>query len=125
MAPKLTLDRIQRVINAWETLTPDKSFAGMTLAQFKEKMAPSLDARTAIDQLKAQLAAAYIRRIMADTTAEADILLVVNAVRGDPSEGPDGELYKAMGYIPKAERRSGLHRKKPVPTPVPPLTIAA
>ena len=36
--------------------------------------------------------------------------LVVNSVKGDVDEGTDGELYKAMGYIPDSERDSGLTR---------------
>ena len=44
---------------------------------------------------------------------------MVNAVKGDPDEGEDGELYEAMGYVRKSERRSGLSRGKKtlVPTP--------
>ncbi len=50
----------------------------------------------------------------ADEASIATILLVVNAVKGDPEEGDDGELYEAMGYVRKRERKSGLSRgKKP------------
>ena len=39
------------------------------------------------------------RRVVVDETTEATILLLVNSVRGDPTEGPNGELYRAMGYV--------------------------
>ena len=37
---------------------------------------------------------------------------MVNAVKGDPEEGDNGELYEAMGYVRRSERSSGLHRGK-------------
>jgi hypothetical protein len=36
----------------------------------------------------------------------------VNAVMGDPTEGPDSPLVEAMGYTRKSERKTGLTRKK-------------
>ena len=35
---------------------------------------------------------------------------VVQAVCGDPEETQNGELYAAMGYVPKNQRASGLVR---------------
>ncbi len=37
---------------------------------------------------------------------------VVNGVKGDPAFGEDCDLYEAMGYVRKSERKSGLSRKK-------------
>ncbi|MBA2593787.1 MAG: hypothetical protein M3495_08480 [Pseudomonadota bacterium] len=34
----------------------------------------------------------------------------VNAVRGDVEYGEDSAFYKALGYVPKSERKSGLRR---------------
>ncbi len=36
-------------------------------------------------------------------------------VRGDPSHGPNGSLYDAMGFDRKSERKSGLTKKKKTP----------
>ena len=36
----------------------------------------------------------------------------MNAVKGDPSEGQNGELYGAMGYVPKNKRSTGLVRQR-------------
>ncbi len=36
--------------------------------------------------------------------------MVVNSVKGTPGFGPDSPLYRALGYIRKSERRSGLSR---------------
>ena len=42
-----------------------------------------------------------------------DKVLVVYGVMGNPAYGPDSDLYEAMGYVRKSERKSGLtHRSK-------------
>jgi len=115
--PKETLERINTVTSAWETLRADKTFSGLTLAQFKAKMKPSLDARAAITTLDHQMTAAQDARGAADDVAMATIQLVVSAVKGDPAEGDNGDLYEAMGYKRRDERSSGLHRKPPTPPP--------
>ncbi|MBI2929982.1 MAG: hypothetical protein HYY24_30355 [Verrucomicrobia bacterium] len=109
--PKQMEGKINKVVGAWETLRADKSFAGMTLTQFKNKVRGSLDTRTTIDTLESQLTAARSARDDADKASNDAILLAVNAVKGDDAEGEDGELYEAMGYVRKSERKSGLTRK--------------
>ncbi len=102
-------------MNAWQTLRPEKSFAGLSLEQFKAKIKASLDARAAIAALENQLLAAQNQRDDADKASLATIALVVNAVKGDPEEGEDGEFYEALGYVRKSERKSGLRRGKLAP----------
>jgi hypothetical protein len=109
--PKDNGDKIAAVLKAWKDLRPDKSFAGMTLVQFTAKVQPSLDARDAIDTLDNQLIAATDQRDTADVVSMKQVLLVVNAVKGDPAEGEDGELYEAMGYVRKSERATGKTNK--------------
>ena len=113
MSPKQNEEKIQTVISAWETLKPAKSYAGLTLAQFKDKVKPSFDARTAIVTLENQMSAAQNQRENADKSSLGATQLVVNAVKGDPEDGEDSELYEAMGYVRKSERNSGLHWGKP------------
>ncbi len=116
LSPKETGEKLASVLQAWKDLRPTKTFAGMTLAQFTAKVQPSLDARAQIDTLENQLTAAMDERDTADVETIKQVLLVVNAVKGDPTEGEDGELYDAMGYVRKSERASGLTQKtKPKP----------
>jgi hypothetical protein len=108
--PKENLEKINAVITAWTTLRPEKTFGGMTLAQFKTKVQPSLDSRASLSALESQVIATQNRRDDADQESVRAAQLVVNAVKGDPAEGEDGELYEALGYVRKSERNSGLHR---------------
>ena len=111
-SPKTTAERIEKMISAWRTLAPEKSFGGMTLAQFEALAAPSLDARRRIDDLDHQRAQASTERDHADETFNAKAQLVVAGVLADPTEGPDSALYAAFGYTRKSERKTGLTRKK-------------
>jgi len=115
--PKKMEEKIERMINAWRTLAPDKSFAGMTLAQFEAAAAPSRTARQKIDTLEAQLAEAYADRDGADADFDAVARRVVAGVLADPTEGDDSPLYGAFGYTRASEQKTGLTRRKRTPTP--------
>ena len=112
ISPKKMEAKIKEITTAWETLRPEKTFAGLTLAQFKDTVKASANTRTNIEALKDQLVAAQSLRADADALSHKTIQNVVNAVKGDTEESEDGELYEAMGYIRKSERKSGLSRGK-------------
>ena len=114
---KKTEEKIERMLNAWRTLAPDKTFGGMTLAQFQALAAPSAAARQKIDTLEAQLAEAYADRDRADETFETRARQVVAGVLADPTEGDDSALYGALGYTRASEQKTGLTRRKRTPSP--------
>ncbi|HEX8559954.1 MAG TPA: hypothetical protein VF668_17790 [Pyrinomonadaceae bacterium] len=115
--PKDTEERIARMVNAWRTLAPDKSFGGMTLAQFEASAAPSTAARRRISELENQLAEQIAGREAADDAFNAKAQLVVAGVLADPTEGYDSPLYGALGYTRKSERKTGMTRKRKQPEP--------
>ena len=110
--PKSNEQKMNTMLNAWETLASAKSFGGMTLDQFKAIATPAQTARQRIADLESQMTQAINDRDAGDTAFLVKAQLVVNGVLGDPSEGPDSSLYEAMGYTRKSERRSGLTRAK-------------
>ena len=109
-SPKENGNFIDDVTKAWEEIANDESFAGHTLAQFKVKTKPSLDYRTEIASLERQLVAARFNRDLADQASVQECSLVVNGVKSHREFGENSALYKAMGYVPKDERRNGLVR---------------
>jgi hypothetical protein len=111
-SPKEIEEKIERMINAWRTLAPDKTFGGMTLAQFEAAAAPSLTARRKIEEMDNQRAQKIAERDTADDGFNAKAQLVVAGVLADPTEGPDSALYAALGYTRKSERKTGLTRKR-------------
>jgi hypothetical protein len=117
ISPKKSEARLTTILNAWQALRPDKSFYGTTLVEFKAQVQPCLDTRATIASLENQLIAAQNQRDDADKAAIELSSHVVNAVKADPNEGEDGELYEAMGFVRKSERKSGLSRgKRPAAT---------
>jgi hypothetical protein len=115
--PKNNELKMERMLNAWQTLAPDKSFGGMTLAQFRTAAKPAQDARQRIDELEDQLKQALTDRDSADEAFQAKAQLVVSGVLADPTEGPDSALYEAFGYTRKSERKTGLTRKRKTTPP--------
>jgi hypothetical protein len=120
-SPKDMELKMQRMLNAWETLVPDKSFAGMTLAQFKAAAQPAQAARQRLEELDDQRTQVIAQREAADEALQAKMLQVIAGVLADPTEGSDSALYEAMGYTRKSERKSGLTRKRKTPS-TPPTT---
>lgn len=116
--PKKVVTKLQTVMNAWGALRPTKSFAGMTLVQFQQKVSASEAARA---QLKTAQSLAKEHLALRHTSDAANLelaQLVVNSIKGDPEEGETSGLYAAMGYVPKNQRRSGLTRKGQTTPPV-------
>ena len=109
--PKDIAEKIDKIINAWETLAPTKTFGGMTLSQFKEAVFPSKELRGLIETLETQLAQAIDQRDMADKNSTAIVQRVVAGVLADPTEGDDSPLYGAFGYTRRSERKTGLTHK--------------
>jgi histidinol-phosphate/aromatic aminotransferase/cobyric acid decarboxylase-like protein len=108
---------MEKMINAWRTLAPNKSFGGMTLAQFEAAAEPSRAARRKIEEIDAQRAEIVVERDTSDEAFEAKAKFVVAGVRADPTEGPDSALYAAFGYTRDSEHKSGLTRKTTKQTP--------
>lgn len=123
--PKRVAAKLQKVIDAWTTLRPTKTFSGMTLEQFKAQVQPSLTARDQLVTVQGQAKDSLQLRHESDSTSLDLAQLVVNSIKGDPEEGESGGLYAAMGYVPKNQRRSGLTRKGTTTTPVTPVAASA
>lgn len=104
------IESINVVIRSWSSNGPEKSFFGMTLDQYRESTKPSFDIRVEIAETQKRLKGLMVKRDDADAAAMRLTQNIVNAVKADPTEGENGPLYSAMGYIRKSDRSSGLKR---------------
>jgi predicted glycosyltransferase len=111
-SPKVIEEKYNRILNAWKTLAPDKTFGGMTLAQFEAQIAKSNAPRVKIESLDDELKQEQANRETEDTQTLKACDTVVKNVVADPTFGDDSALYEAMGYVRKSNRKSGLTRKK-------------
>jgi hypothetical protein len=65
-----------------------------------------LDCREKIARLRRRLEAAIKKRQECDAASADFRAKVVNAVRGDIEYGEDSALFKALGYVPRANARA-------------------
>jgi hypothetical protein len=125
-SPKTVLERINKVIAAWEALRPQSTFAGMTLAEFRDAVRPSLESRSRLTEAKNIVSASVALRDDADGNTVEFIKRVIAGVKADGTAGEDSEIYKTMGYVRSSDRQSGLTRvNRAVSTPRIEESIAA
>lgn len=95
---------------AWREIAPDATFGGKTLAEFEAATVPFKDAVTQLKSLTIQRSAAQKTRDEEEESLKGLLVLIAHGVRSDPAHGEDSPLYRAMGFVPKSERASGLVR---------------
>jgi hypothetical protein len=105
-------ERMERMLNAWRTLAPNKKFGGMSLADFEAVVTPCLDSRQRLENLDNQRKQELATRDAADSNFNDKARLVVAGVLADPEEGPDSALYESFGYTRDSARKTGLTRKR-------------
>lgn len=108
-----TAERVGIFQAAWREIAAEASFGGMTLAEFETKTAPLAASTLRMQALEAQIAAEQKAREEAEAVARETMRLVAHGVRADPAYGEDSQLYRAMGFVPRSQRQSGLTRKTP------------
>jgi len=105
------MGKVETITAAWQSLAPEASFAGMTLEQFSQAMAPVLDVRKELSDLSARWISAMSRRTDVYKSASAILDRVVASVRADIAYGPDSHLWSAMGFVRKSARKRRVSRK--------------
>jgi hypothetical protein len=68
--------------------------------------------RATLADLRGQAAAARTRCHDADVVLADAAQGIINAIKGDPQEGEDGELYVALGYVRKSSRYGSRPRRR-------------
>jgi hypothetical protein len=106
------VNRIKVIRAAWRDIAPDASFAGMTLAEFEAATEPPVKLRADMIDLQAKLKGLKASQDDVDQAANELTDLVVNSIKGTPGFGQNSPLYSACGYVRKADRKSGLTRKR-------------
>jgi hypothetical protein len=103
--------KAEDIHTAWKELAPTAVFAGITLAEFEAIVTSHTEARQ--DMHKSKLAWLAAKKAFGDKTTEVNdqLTVIVRGVQGHAEYGEDSPLYRAMGFVPKSERRSGLTRR--------------
>ena len=112
----LTRKRAQ-FLSSWEEYAQDKSFAGMTLAEFETKSETPLAVRKELAAARTKANGLILKRDKADDSLNEDLILIAHAIRADKDFGEDCPLYRSLGFVPKSERRTGRRRgNSPAPS---------
>jgi hypothetical protein len=112
---KQTKSKANAIATAWGTLAKDDSFGGYTLVQFQQLQADAQGKSANLTALDAGYTDTLMQRDAAHNALNEAMLNVVDGVKGDTAKyGTNSSLYKAMGYVPRDERASGLTRKTTV-----------
>ena len=94
------------VLDAWADRRPNKTFFGMALDDFRKIVDRSAATRAELTVAEGQVREILKRREAADELTRRAVIRVVNGVKGDPTEGEDGDLLRVMGYVPHSARGS-------------------
>ncbi|MCH7225665.1 hypothetical protein [Haloferula sp. A504] len=97
--------------SAWKELAPDAAFGGLTLAELETAMGPLEAALDELRTLTVSRSAALKVRNQEEKALNALLIRVAHGVRSHPDHGEDSPLYRAMGFVPKSERATGLTRR--------------
>jgi hypothetical protein len=95
----------------WKEQAPEAVFAGKTLAELEAAYA---ELKQCDEELKIrdQARSAAVKTRDDKLKVLATLLrVVVKGVQGHPEYGEDSPLFRAMGYVPFSERKSGLGRR--------------
>lgn len=104
-------------LSSWEEYAQNKSFAGMSLAEFEVKSKEPLDVRKDLADARTKVNGLILKRDKADDTHNEDLLLIAHAIRADKDLGEDSPLYRSLGFVPKSERKRTRRRKNsPAPS---------
>ena len=109
---KDVMTKADELIQSWESLRSNKTFFGFTLEQYKAAAQRSRAERATLADLRGQAAAARTRCHDADVGLADATQGIINAIKGDPQEGEDGELYVALGYVRKSSRYGSRSRRR-------------
>jgi hypothetical protein len=109
------MDKVETITNAWKLCAPEASFAGLTLQQFIESMAPCLHVRKELTEIDTRRATLMAQRAEVDKSAQTVQERVVAGVRADIAHGSNSPLWAAMGFVRKSARKKGLTRKSKSP----------
>ena len=113
----LLVDRLNRSLAAWKQLRPEKKFGGLTAELYEAELALAAQARAELAEAERLYSEALARRNQAHVRARMVHQRVVNSIKGDPDEGPDGALYIACGYLAVSGRKRSPRKKKIVEMP--------
>ena len=115
-------DKLTNLIDVWTKFAPETKFAGLGIAEFKTALARSIESRSQIHDMRTQIKGLIATRSAGDADGQGIVARVVHGILADADHGPNSAMYRALNYVPKSERASGLTLKTATAAAVPTST---
>lgn len=108
------LARARDFLVAWRQLAPAARFSDMTADELEAEMRKSVKIRKEIMSAEARLSGLRLKRDQTERALADRLILLSHGVRGHPDYGADSPFYRALGFVPHSENRSGRPRKRKI-----------
>ena len=108
--------RIIKMNDAWRQGASGVKFMSISQSSFQTEIDAAATEDQEIADLEAMIKMKKVARDAKYAALNKESVKVREGVEGDSNFGPDSPLYSAMGFIIESLRKSGLTRKKDVPT---------
>jgi len=107
------LERGERFLRTWKHQAPEQErFAGIDYEALQAEVDAAKEARERVRAVEMWLRGLRLERDQADRKLARKLMRVVSGVRAEPAYGEDCGLYRALGFVPLSENRSGRPRKR-------------
>jgi hypothetical protein len=108
--------RGEQFLRTWKHLASDQeNFAGIDYQELHAEVDGAKAARERVLAVESWLRGLRLERDQADRKLAKKLIRVACGVRAEPAFGEDCGVYRALGFVPLSENRSGLPRKKKTP----------
>ena len=105
--------RGERFLSVWKHQAPEhERFAGIDYLELEAEVNAAKEARERVRAVELWLRGLRLERDQADRKLAKKLMRVASGVRGEPKYGEDCGVYRALGFVPLSENRSGRPRKK-------------
>ena len=107
------LERGERFLRTWKHQAAEhERFAGIDYEELDAEVRAAAEARERVRAVEVWLRGLRLERDRADRKLAKKLMRVAAGVRAEPGFGEDCGFYRALGFVPLSEIRSGRPRKK-------------
>jgi hypothetical protein len=99
-------EKLAKITTGWEQAATEAKFANMPLVEFQSITGRSLNLRNAHAAANANYSVLVSNRMAQEKVLREKVQQIISAIRADAAYGPDSNLYRAIGFVPRSERRA-------------------
>ena len=107
------LARGEHFLRVWKHQAPEQEqFAGIGYGELQAEVDTAKALREQVRAVEVWLRGLRLERDQADRKLAGKLIRIAKGVQAEPGYGDDCGFYRALGFVPLSENRSGRPRKK-------------